>query len=151
MFPQVCQSYCVHACGFGIEFAYRDNVMKRYRLRVYIYTNDFGVLLNMMLDAGLFVLLNSFDGKAGLLAVYDIEVGQDVFEQLMLPLKGEFKYMPFNHYEDFTILCPNCGQVIDDRMILGTYDDTLLQGFNIRCDRRACGEQMATVRYKCRV
>jgi hypothetical protein len=55
------------------------------------------------------------------------------------------KYFPLDNYEDFVIACPNCGERIDDDMILTTYDENLLSGYNICCYRDDCGTQMAQV------
>ena len=46
------------------------------------------------------------------------------------------------------VTCPNCGERIDDDMILTTYDENVLSGYNILCNREDCGTQMAHVEFK---
>ena len=56
-------------------------------------------------------------------------------------------YLPLDNYGDFIITCPNCGERIDDDMIMTTYDEALLSGYNILCNRHDCGCQTAKVKY----
>ena len=52
-----------------------------------------------------------------------------------------------DNYEDFVITCPNCGERINDEMILHSYDENVLSGYNILCNRKDCGCQTANVKY----
>ena len=118
--------------------------MKKYLIRVYIATEEMGLIVNDAIDTDLFVLTQSFDGVNGMLAIYDGEIsasGLKLFISLGVP------YFPLNNYEDFKITCPNCGEVIEDRMILLQYDENLLSGYNIICDKADCGTQMAKVEF----
>lgn len=101
--------------------------------------------MNELIDKGVILLVNSFDGLNGVLAIYDIECEEDsidTFETLEIP------YFPLNNYGDFEISCPNCGKRIEDAMILKAYDENVLSGYNIECYAQDCGTQMAVVKKK---
>lgn len=122
---------------------------KRYKIRIYIanwYDNYkvIGNIVNMLTRLGVLRLQNSFDGKNSILAIYDVTCGSQVINELE---DMGVKYFPLDNYEDFTITCGCCGERIDDDMILTVYDDNLLSGYNIRCDRAGCGVQMAQVEF----
>jgi hypothetical protein len=87
-------------------------------------------------------LQNSFEGKNGVLAIYDAICGSEAISELT---GLGVIYFPLDNYEDFVITCPNCGERIDDDMILTVYDENLLSGYNILCNRSDCGTQMAQV------
>ena len=117
---------------------------KTYRIRVYIPNEEMGNLVNEAVDCNVYQITNSFDGKNGILAIYDgyiNRVGLALFISLNIP------YFPLDHYEDFLITCPNCGERIDDDMILLSYDENVLSGYNINCNRKECGVQMADVQF----
>lgn len=116
--------------------------MKDYKIRIIIFDETLGNIVNEAIDCGMLKLVNSFDGINGVLAIYDGEVSKKGLIYLMA--LGVYIF-PLNHYESFIITCPNCGEKIDDDMILLTYDDNLLSGYNIYCDRDNCGCQMAKV------
>jgi hypothetical protein len=116
--------------------------MKKYLVRIYIDSEEIGLIVNTAIDSGLFCLTNSFDGMNGILAIYDGEVSKNGLEIL---ISFGIKYFPLNNYEDFVITCPNCGERIDDDMILLGYDENVLSGYNILCNRDDCGTQMANV------
>ena len=118
--------------------------MKKYTVRVYIPNEFVGLVMNEGIDSGLFVLIASFQGVGDILAIYDIETS---LEGLKTLIQLGFPYLTFNNYEDFVITCPNCGCRIDDDMILNVYDDKLLGGYNISCDRQGCGYQRANVEF----
>lgn len=117
---------------------------KKYKLRVYITSEEMGLVVNDMIDVGLFPIGNSYDGFGDVLAIYDGEITSKGIKLL-----NAFKvpYFPLDHYEDFRITCPNCGEPINDDMILKVYDDKLLSGFNIDCYRCDGAIQMADVTY----
>jgi len=117
---------------------------KKYLIRVYIFSRRVGILVNEVIDANIFVLTNSFDGINGLLAIYDGEISSKGLKYL---IAIGARYLPMNHYEDFVIKCPNCGERIDDDMILTNYDENVLSGYNIHCERDNCGYQMADVEF----
>ncbi len=118
--------------------------MKQYCIRIIIYDDFLGNLVNDAIDCGMISLKQSFDGLNGVLAIYDGEVSKNGLIYLM----GLGVYVfPLNHYEDFVITCPNCGERIDDAMILLAYDENLLSGYNILCNRKDCGCQTANVKY----
>lgn len=119
--------------------------MKKYLIRVYIDSNEIGLVLNDAVDSGLFALERSFEGIEGVLAIYDGKVSQ---RGLKLLISMGVKYFPLDHYEDFIITCPCCGERIDDSMRLLSYDENVLMGYNINCDRNDCGTQMAIVEFK---
>ena len=120
---------------------------KRYKIRIYIadwYENYkvTGNIINMLIRLGILRLQNSFDGKNGIVAIYDVTCVSQVITEL---IGMGVKYFPLDNYEDFDITCPECGQVIDDDMILTVYDENVLSGYNICC--HDCGTQMAKVEF----
>lgn len=117
---------------------------KVYRLRVYIPTDEVGIILNEAIEAKAFHLINSYDGLNGIIAIYD---GYCSSKMLKYLISFGIKYFPLDNYGDFIITCPNCGERIDDDMILLTYDENLLSGYNINCNRMDCGCQMADVEF----
>jgi hypothetical protein len=120
---------------------------KKYKIRIYVadwYEKPISNFINMLIRLGVLRLQNSFDGKNGILAIYDVICGS----QAIIELSGMgVKYFPLDNYGDFIITCPSCGERIDDDMILTTYDENLLSGYNILCDRDNCGTQMANVEF----
>lgn len=117
---------------------------KTYRIRVYVPNENIGEIINEAIDCNVYQITNSFDGKNDILAIYDgyiNRVGLALFISFNIP------YFPLDHYEDFLITCPNCGERIDDDMILLSYNDDVLNGYNINCDRKECGVQMANVEF----
>lgn len=119
-------------------------VNKLYRIRVYIPTEEIGLLMNDAVDTKAFKLINSYDGMNGMLAIYDGECNSKVLKFL---ISMGVLYFPLDNYGDFIITCPNCGKRIDDDMILTIYDENLLSGYNILCNREDCGTQMANVEF----
>ena len=117
---------------------------KEYLIRIYIFFEGIGLIVNDAIDVGLITLTQSFDGVNGCLAIYDGKVSQNALKCL---ISLGVPYLPLDHYEDFIITCPNCGERIDDDMILNTYDENLLSGYNILCDKDDCGCQTAKVKY----
>ena len=122
---------------------------KKYKIRIYIadwYENykAIGNIINMLIRLGVLRLQNSFDGKNGIVAIYDVICGSQAITEL---INMGVRYFPLDNYEDFVITCGYCGQRIDDHMILTTYDENLLSGYNICCDRNDCGTQMAQVEF----
>jgi hypothetical protein len=103
-----------------------------------------GNIINMLIRLGVLRLQNSFDGVNGVLAIYDVICGSQAITELT---NMGVKYFPLDNYADFVITCPNCGERIDDDMILTAYDENLLSGYNILCDRDNCGTQMANVEF----
>ena len=117
---------------------------KEYLIRIYIFFEGIGLIVNDAIDVGLITLTQSFDGVNGCLTIYDGKVSQNALKCL---ISLGVPYLPLDHYEDFIITCPNCGERIDDDMILNTYDENLLSGYNILCDKDDCGCQTAKVKY----
>ena len=117
---------------------------KKYLIRIYIFSEEMGTIINDAIDVDLFTLTQSFDGVNGCLVIYDGKVSQNGLKCL---IGLGISYLPLNNYEDFVISCPNCGERIDDEMILNTYDENLLSGYNILCNRKDCGTQIAKVEY----
>ena len=115
---------------------------KKYKIRVYVSENVLGNVVNMLIRLDVLRLQNAFDGVNGMLAIYDVICGSQAITEL---INMGVKYFPLDNYEDFVIACPNCGERIDDDMILTTYDENLLSGYNICCYRDDCGTQMAQV------
>ena len=115
---------------------------KRYKVSLYILNEMLGNLANNAIDAKMFTLSNSYDGLNGVLAIYDGEVSR---KGLIYLMALGIKVFPLNHYEDFIITCPKCGERINDDMILLTYDENVLSGYNINCYKENCGFQMANV------
>lgn len=118
---------------------------KKYWIRIYIFSEEIGLIVNDAIDVGMVALTKSFDGIDGCLAIYDGKVSQRGLKCL---ISLGVPYFPLDNYEDFIITCPNCGERIDDDMILSTYNETLLSGYNILCNRHDCGIQMANVEFK---
>jgi hypothetical protein len=122
---------------------------RKYKIRIYVtdwYENYkmIGNIINMLIRLGVLRLQNSFDGVNGVLAIYDVICGSQAITELT---NMGVKYFPLDNYADFVITCPNCGERIDDDMILTAYDENLLSGYNILCDRDNCGTQMANVEF----
>ena len=118
--------------------------MKKYLIRIYVTSEEIGIIINDAIDVGMVSLTNSYDGINGILAIYDGEVSQSGLKTL---ISLGIKYFPLNEYGDFIITCPNCGERIDDDMILLGYDENVLSGYNILCNRDDCGTQMADVKF----
>ena len=118
--------------------------MKQYLSRAYIFNEGDGLILNDAVDSGLLDLTQSFEGVNGCLAIYDGKVSQNGLKCL---IALGIPYLPLDNYGDFIITCPNCGEMIDDDMLLKVYDETLLSGYNILCNRKDCGCQLANVKY----
>ena len=118
--------------------------MKYYRLRLYITTEEIGLIVNEAIDSKAFKLVNSYDGMNDILAIYD---GICSSKMLKYFITLKVPYVPLDNYGDFVITCPNCGERIDDDMILHTYDENVLSGYNILCNREDCGTQMAHIEY----
>ena len=125
-------------------FSYLCTMKKKYLIRIYVTSEEIGIILNDAIDVGMIRLTQSFDGVNGLLAIYDGEVSQTALKVL---ISLGVKYFPLNEYGDFVITCPNCGERIDDNMILLEYDENVLSGYNILCNRNDCGTQMADVKF----
>lgn len=122
---------------------------KKYKIRIYVtdwYENYkmIGNIINMLIRLGVLRLQNSFDGVNGVLAIYDVICGSQAITELT---NMGVKYFPLDNYADFVITCPYCDERIDDDMILTAYDENLLSGYNILCDRDNCGTQMANVEF----
>lgn len=117
---------------------------KEYRLRLYIYTDIVGMVINSCFDCGLFTLQSTILGKGDNLCIYDIKCSQKGLKWL---IAMEIDYLPLDNYQDFEIRCPKCGERIDDDMILNIYNDDMLSGYNINCNRDNCGLQRAKVSY----
>ena len=117
---------------------------KKYHIRVYIPTDEVGIILNEAIEAKAFNLANSYNGMNGIIAIYD---GYCSGKMLKYLISFGVHYFPLDNYEDFIITCPNCGERIDDDMILTIYDENLLSGYNINCNREDCGCQMADVEF----
>ena len=118
--------------------------MKTYLIRVYITSEEVGLVVNDAIDTHLLRLTNSFDGVNGVLAIYDGKISS---KGLKLLISLGVKYLPLNNFEDFSITCPNCGERIDDDMLITDYSENVLSGYNINCNRNDCGCQMANVEF----
>ena len=117
---------------------------KQYHIRVYIPTEEVGLIVNEAIDSKAFKLNNSYDGMNGIIAIYDGYCNEKMLKYL---ISFNVPYFPLDNYGDFVITCPNCGERIDDDMILTIYDENLLSGYNILCNREDCGCQMADVKF----
>ena len=114
---------------------------KEYFIRIYTFFERDISIINDGIDVGLFALTKRFNGVNGCLSIYDVKMSQKGLE-LLITLN--IPYFPLNNYEDFVITCPNCGERIEDEMILNDYGENVLSGYNINCK---CGCQMAKVEY----
>lgn len=117
---------------------------KKYLIRVYISDSIIGNIINMLIRLRVLRLQKSFNGVNGILAIYDVICGSQAIYEL---IKMGVSYFPLDNYADFIITCPACGERIDDSMIINVYDENLLSGYNIICDRQDCGTQMAQVEF----
>ena len=117
---------------------------KTYRIRVYVPNEEIGIIINEAIDCNVYKITNSFDGKGNIIAIYD---GYINTLGLCLFISLGVVYFPLDNYGDFIITCPNCGERIDDDMILLSYNDDVLSGYNINCNRKECGVQMANVEF----
>jgi len=113
-------------------------------VRVYITSIEIGLVVNEAVDSGLLRLQRSFDGKNGILAIYDGEISK--IGLVALSVFG-VKFFPLDNYGEFKITCPHCGRRIEDDWILTSYTDEVLSGKNIKCDNEECGHQMANVEF----
>ena len=130
------------------------NNKKRYKIRIYIFDKVVGNMINVLVNIKAIRLENSMDGVNTCLAIYDGVMTAVVLREVMKLTK----VFPLDNYEDFVITCPVCGERIDDDMILTTYDENLLSGYNIDCEREhpdayhrinrfGCGCQMSNVEF----
>lgn len=117
---------------------------KRYRVRIYIYDNVVGNMINMLLTIKAMHLEKSMVGVNSCLAIYDVVMTGLVLSEVMKITN----ILPLDNYEDFIITCPKCGERIDDCMMLNVYDENLLSGYNINCNRDDCGIQAARVEFR---
>lgn len=116
----------------------------KYLVRLYITSEEIGLLVNDAIDVGLLTLTQSHEGKEGIIAIYDGYISRN---GLVMMIDLGVKYFPLDNYQDFIITCPNCGERIDDKMIYRVYDDNFAMGYNIKCERHDCGMQMANVEF----
>ena len=117
---------------------------KKYRIRVYIPTEEVGMLMGEAVSAKAFEVANEYQGMNGIISIMDGVCSGDV---LRVIISCGVKYFPLDNFADFIITCPNCGNRIDDDMILLEYDENVLSGYNINCEREDCGCQMANVEF----
>ena len=117
---------------------------KQYHLRIYIPTKEVGIILSEAIESSAFKVNNAYDGMNGIITIYD---GYCSGRMLKYLISFGIPYFPLDNYGDFIITCPNCGERIDDDMILTIYDENLLSGYNINCGRKDCGCQMADVEF----
>ena len=118
---------------------------KKYLIRIYVSDSRLGNIVNMLIRLRVLRLQKSFDGKNGILAIYDAVCGSQAISEL---IGLGVSYFPLDNYSDFVITCPACGERIDDNMIINVYDENLLSGYNIICNRHDCGAQMANVEFR---
>lgn len=118
---------------------------KKYLIRIYVSDSRLGNIVNMLIRLRVLRLQKSFDGKNGILAIYDVVCGSQAISEL---IGLGVSYFPLDNYSDFVITCPACGERIDDNMIINVYDESLLSGYNIICNRHDCGTQMASVEFR---
>lgn len=118
---------------------------KNYFVRLYVTDKKIADIVGDVIRVGIFKVTNSFFGMNGIKEICDGYCSRRALKYL---IASKVKYFPLNNYGDFIITCPNCGEVIDDDMILTIYDENLLSGYNINCDRIDCGCQMADVEFK---
>ena len=95
-------------------------------------------------SAKAFEVANEYQGMNGIISIMDGVCSGDVLKVI---ISCGVRYFPLDNYGDFVITCPNCGERIDDDMILLEYDENLLSGYNINCNREDCGTQMANVEF----
>ena len=117
---------------------------KKYLIRIYVSDSRLGNIVNMLIRLRVLRLQKSFDGVNGILAIYDVVCGSQAISEL---IGLGVSYFPLDNYSDLVITCPACGERIDDNMIINVYDENLLSGYNIICDRHDCGTQMANVEF----
>lgn len=118
---------------------------KKYLIRIYVSDSRLGNIVNMLIRLRVLRLQRSFDGVNGILAIYDVVCGSQAISEL---IGLGVSYLPLDNYADFVITCPACGERIDDNMIINVYDENLLSGYNIICNRHDCGTQMASVEFR---
>jgi hypothetical protein len=118
---------------------------KKYLIRIYVSDSRLGNIVNMLIRLRVLRLQKSFDGVNGILAIYDVICGSQAISEL---IGLGVSYFPLDNYSDFVITCPACGERIDDNMIINVYDENLLSGYNIICNRHDCGTQMANVEFR---
>ena len=57
---------------------------KEYRIRVYIPTEEIGLILNEAIDVNAFKLNNSYDGMNGIIAIYDGSCSAEILNCLIV-------------------------------------------------------------------
>ena len=115
---------------------------KQYFIRVYTFGLVGETIINVILHMDGVEIANTIPTQTNV-QMYDIRCNRDT---IALLLAMGIYVLPHNHFEDFEITCPHCGNRIDDDMILKAYDDSVLNGFNIRCNRTPrCGIAHANV------
>ena len=117
---------------------------KLYHIRVYVPTEEVGTIMNEAINAEAFKVANKYNGMNGIISILDGHCSGGMLKYL---ISFGVRYFPLDNYGDFVITCPNCGERIDDDMILLEYDENLLSGYNIYCEREDCGCQMADVKF----
>lgn len=116
---------------------------KKYLIRVYAFSVLDSYILKAALSSKLFEVVRKTIGSGNLIVMLDVTCDMDAIRSLEV---FGIRFMPLDHFEDFTIRCPKCGTPIDDNMILLMYDEHVLGGENIKCDRYdGCGYALADV------
>ena len=116
--------------------------MKLFTIRIYLFDELSSKLFEFAMELGLVTVLRSFDGMNGIDTIKDVVISKPTFECL---LSYGLVYFPLDCYGHFEIRCPQCGELIEDDMILKEYDEHVLSGYNILSP---CGYQTAFVKYK---
>lgn len=114
------------------------------KVRLYSFSENDTIIINTILESRLAVKIREFNGVNGCISIFDVDITNNGIRIL---IEYGIRYFPLGNYESFIITCPNCGNRIDDDMILKVYDENLLSGYNIYCDVAECGCQMANVKY----
>ena len=116
--------------------------MKLFTIRIYLFDELSSKLFEFAMELGLVTVLRSFDGMNGIDTIKDVVISKSTFECL---LPYGLVYFPLDCYGHFEIRCPQCGELIEDDMILKEYDEHVLSGYSILSP---CGYQTAFVKYK---
>ena len=102
------------------------DIMKEYKIRIYIEGEKQGLYVNYACSLGAIKLSNSFDGLGSCLAIYDGVCEKWVVGDL---ISHGIRIFPLDNYGEYDITF--MGESIEDGMILKVYDEKVLKGYNV--------------------
>ena len=70
------------------------------------------VWVEQMEKDGKLAIVRRFDGMNGIDTIFDVKCAVEGLDLIVNVFK--LVYFPLNHYDEFKITCPNCGNTIGD-------------------------------------